>query len=230
MNEKIREWFDRLDPDTQDAIEEKIEEIRHREEEAEKQDRTLTRMIRELARTLEELVDDPAQISSIIKALANGRISDPLIERVLPSEKKRKYKRYQPVEIPTVGITNDQEQKKPILIAADGKAVVVPEEKSVVKEIALNKIIEEKDKEIQGLNETIEFMKDSSFKRADQQEQEQEIIVAPAPAESKVFKLHKKVAHSIAFSSAIHWATKNGEQYILLRPNKQGDELVLADV
>jgi hypothetical protein len=76
-------------------------------------------MVKDLARELENTpgMDDPSQISVIIKHLANGRISDETIEKALPPEKKRKhkpYERYQDTEI------NGVDFQRPVTVASDG--------------------------------------------------------------------------------------------------------------
>ena len=115
--EKIKDWFFALSQEKRDQIDEQIEKIRSQEDEAEKHNRTLTHMVKELARMLEDIVDDPSQISIIIKVIADGRISDDLIEKVLPEEKKRKhkpYERYQEAEI------RQSDFQRPVTVASDG--------------------------------------------------------------------------------------------------------------
>jgi hypothetical protein len=203
MNEKIREWFERLDPDTQNAIEEKIEEIRHQEDEAEKRANTVRRMIKELARTLEDLVDDPTKISTIIKHLANGRISDDAIERTLPDSDKTKTRPKKVIknqirsadlqQVVTIGTDGSTHQPEP-----DPDPEPAPQS--------------------EGLEAEAEYYKDQQ-----QQQQQIEPVAAAPPTQTQVFKLPRALAHHISFSRAISWAEVNGEAYILLKPNKHGE-------
>jgi regulator of replication initiation timing len=114
-NDKIREWFFALPEDIREKIDSQIENIRNQEDVTEKHQQTLTKMVKELARMLESLVDDTSQISLIIKAIANGRISDDTIEQALPKEKKRKYERYQDLANPT-----NRDFQRPVTVSSDG--------------------------------------------------------------------------------------------------------------
>lgn len=113
--DKIRDWFFALPPETRERIDSQIENIRNQEDVTERHEQTLRKMVKELARTIEPLVDDPSQISAIIKAIANGRISDETIEKALPKEKKRKYDRYQDLEI-----RNNTDFQQPVTVSSDG--------------------------------------------------------------------------------------------------------------
>lgn len=115
--DKIRDWFFALPEETREKIDYQIENIRNQEDVTERHQQTLTKMVRELARMLEPLIDDPSQISAIIKAISNGRISDDVIERALPEDKKRKhkpYERYQREEI------RQADFQQPVTVASDG--------------------------------------------------------------------------------------------------------------
>jgi hypothetical protein len=115
--DKIRDWFFALPEETRNRIDEQIENIRNQEDVTERHQQTLTKMVKELARILESLVDDPSQISVIIKAIANGRIADRTIEEALPEDKKRKHKpleRYQDRETAVRGF------QRPVTVSSDG--------------------------------------------------------------------------------------------------------------
>lgn len=115
--DKIRDWFFALPEETREKIDYQIENIRNQEDVTERHQQTLTKMVRELTRMLEPLIDDPSQISVIIKAIANGRISDDVIQRALPEDKKRKhkpYERYQEMEIRQADFST------PVTVASDG--------------------------------------------------------------------------------------------------------------
>jgi DNA repair exonuclease SbcCD ATPase subunit len=115
--DKIRDWFFALPEETRNRIDEQIENIRNQEDVTERHQQTLTKMVKELARMLESLVDDPSQISVIIKAISNGRIADRTIEEALPEDKKRRHKpleRYQDRETAVRGF------QRPVTVSSDG--------------------------------------------------------------------------------------------------------------
>jgi hypothetical protein len=93
--DRIRDWFFHLSEETRNQIDDIVEQIREKEEFIETHEQSLRDLVRDLARMLEPLIDDSSQISIIIKAIANGRISDDTIERALPEDKKRKHKPYE---------------------------------------------------------------------------------------------------------------------------------------
>lgn len=117
--DKIRDWFFALPEEQRNQIDGLIEEIREREEAIETHEQSMRELVRKLARMLESLIDDPAQTSIIIKAIANGRISDETIEKALPEDKKRKHK---PYELFRKRVINNSDFQDPetVTVASDG--------------------------------------------------------------------------------------------------------------
>lgn len=124
--DKIRDWFFALPEEQQNQIDSLIEDIREKEGLIEIHEQSLREMIRKLARILEPLIKDPSQTSMIIKAIANGRISDETIEKVLPEDKKRKHK---PYELFSKREINGVDFSRPVTVASDGSESHEPESK-----------------------------------------------------------------------------------------------------
>lgn len=124
--DKIRDWFFALPEEQRNQIDSIIEDIREKEGFIETHEQSLREMVRKLARILEPLIDDPSQTSMIIKAIANGRISDEIIEKVLPEDKKRKHKPYELFSKREIKGFDFQEPET-VTVASDGSESRQPE-------------------------------------------------------------------------------------------------------
>lgn len=97
--DRIKEWESRLPEAARQTISQEMEEITALMDEIVKREDKLDSILKRFASKLIEMGLPPEYVSTYLKHILRGIVSERTIERSLGEEQKRKYKRYQPLEI-----------------------------------------------------------------------------------------------------------------------------------